>query len=57
MFSTQPMKKLYLTFTDLICLAGFAATGNQKFFIPAVFRLEIYSITSYIISSDGVMME
>ena len=30
------MKKLYLTFADLTCLAGFAATGNQKFFIPAV---------------------
>ena len=51
------MTKLYLTFADLTCLAGFAATGNQKFFIPAVFRFEIYSITSYIISSDGVMME
>ena len=51
------MTKFYLTFADLTCLAGFAATGNQKFFIPAVFRFAIYSITSYIISSDGVMME
>ena len=25
------MKKLYLTFADLTCLAGFAVPGNQKF--------------------------
>ncbi len=25
------MKKLYLTFAELTCLAGFAVPGNQKF--------------------------